>query len=327
MPQPTPLTIWTNYTFPPAAEAIFLKGVANHRLLRSPTMQASNLVAGAHDPQIEQADVAIGQPSPAAIIASPKLKWVHLTSAGYDRYDVPAVREAMKSRGGLITNSSWVYEDPCAQHLLGMMMALARQLPRSLDAQRTDRAWPSAERRINSFLLTGQTAVILSYGAIARRLIELLAPFNMKIYAVRRQARGDEIVETISEKDVAKVLRHADHVLNILPGGTGTARFVDAAKFGAMKAGAMFYNIGRGGTVDQDALLAALNSGRLKYAYLDVSDPEPLPANHPLWSHPNCFVTPHSAGGHADEFERLAQHFLNDLDLFIQNRPLINRVV
>jgi phosphoglycerate dehydrogenase-like enzyme len=327
MPQSTPLTIWTNYVFPPAAEEIFVRGVAGHRLLRSPAMQASNLTAGAHDPQIEQADVAIGQPDPAAVLASRRLRWVHLTSAGWDRYDTPALREAMRERGGVITNSSVVYEDPCAQHVLGMMMALGRQLPQSLDAQRGDQAWPSAERRIQSFLLTGQTAVILSYGAIARRLIELLSPFRMKIHAVRRQVRGDEIVPTVAEKDVASVLPLADHVINLLPGGESTRLFMDAAKFARMKPGAVFYNIGRGGTVDQDALLEALNSGRLRYAYLDVSDPEPLPVGHPLWSHPSCFVTPHSAGGAADEFERLAGHFVENLRRFERGEPLVNRVV
>jgi phosphoglycerate dehydrogenase-like enzyme len=325
--QSKPLTIWTNYAFPPGAEEIFRRGVGGHRVITSSVMQVSNLISGAADPSIAEADVALGQPDPDAVIASPRLKWVHLTSAGYDRYDTPEIRSAMKARGGQITNSSAVYDDPCAQHALAMMMACARQLPQSLETQRGDRAWPSGERRINSFLLTGQTAVILSYGAIARRLIELLGPFRMKLIAVRRQPRGDEPVETVAERDVARVLPLADHVVNILPGGGSTVRFMDAAKFGVMKRGAIFYNIGRGGTVDQDALLAALKSGRLRCAYLDVTDPEPLPPEHPLWAQRNCFITPHTAGGAADEFERLAQHFLSNLRAFERGGELVNRVI
>jgi phosphoglycerate dehydrogenase-like enzyme len=322
-----PLTIWTNYHFPPAAEKLFLEGTGPHRVVRAATMQASNLRAGAADPAMAHADIVLGQPDPAAIIACPNVKWVHLTSAGYDRYDRPDLREALRNRGGMLTNSGGVYEEPCAEHVVGMMLSLARQLPQSLDTQRGDRSWPSATRRMHSFLLAGQTAVILSYGTIARRVIELLAPFQMKLYAVRRQARGDEVVETVAEKDAARVLPLADHVVNILPGGESTRKFMDAGRFSAMKPGAIFYNIGRGGTVDQDALLGALDSGRLRYAYLDVTDPEPLPGEHPLWRHPNCFITPHTAGGSVDEFERLAQCFVANLARFSRNEPLINRVI
>ena len=101
----------------------------------------------------------------------------------------------------------------------------------------------------------------------------------------------------------------------------------DAAKFAAMKRGAIFYNIGRGGTVDQGALLDALKSGRVRCAYLDVTDPEPLPPEHPLWAQPNCFITPHTAGGAVDEFDRLAQHFLANLRAFEAGATLTNRVI
>ena len=144
-------------------------------------MQASNLVAGAADPTMGHADIVFGQPDPVAVIASPRVKWIHLTSAGYDRYDRPDLRAALKERGGLLTNSGGVYLEPCAEHVMAMLMSVARQLPQSQDTQRADRAWPTNPRRIESFLLTGQTLVILSYGTIARRLIELLAPFKMRM--------------------------------------------------------------------------------------------------------------------------------------------------
>ena len=112
------------------------------------------------------------------------------------------------------------------------------------------------------------------------------------------------------------MLPRADHVINILPGGEATKHFMNATRFNAMKPGAIFYNIGRGSSVDQAALLAALDSGRLRNAYLDVTDPEPLPPEHPLWVHPNCLITPHTAGGSVDEYERLAQHFIDNLRAF-----------
>ena len=322
-----PLAIWTNYQFPPAVEALFRSGIGAHRLIQSSQMQASNLIASAADPAMAEADIAFGQPDPAALIACPNIKWVHLTSAGYDRYDRADLRAAMKSRDGLITNSGAVYSGPCAEHVFAMMLALARQLPQSINTQRTDRAWPTNDRRIHSYLLTGQTAVILTYGTIAKRLIELLAPFQMKIYVVRREVRGDEAVETVSEKEVDRVLPLADHVINILPGGEATRHFMNTARFSAMKPGAIFYNIGRGGTVDQTALLAALQRGQVRSAYLDVTDPEPLPPEHPLWKHPECFITPHTAGGSVDEFERLAQHFVDNLRRYETGKTLVNRVI
>jgi phosphoglycerate dehydrogenase-like enzyme len=116
-------------------------------------------------------------------------------------------------------------------------------------------------------------------------------------------------------------------VINILPENAGTIRLFDRRRFGATKPGAVFYNIGRGTTVDQDALLAALNSGRLAGAYLDVTDPEPLPLDHPLWRAPNCFITPHTAGGRDDEFEQLVAHFLANLRRLQSGQPLLDRIV
>ena len=94
-----------------------------------------------------------------------------------------------------------------------------------------------------------------------------------------------------------------------------------------MKPGAVFYNIGRGTTVDQDALGEALRSGRLRAAYLDVTDPEPLPPEHPLWTTPNCVITPHTAGGHDNEWTRLVQHFLANLRRHEAGQPLLDRVI
>ena len=102
---------------------------------------------------------------------------------------------------------------------------------------------------------------------------------------------------------------------------------MDAGRFSAMKAGSVFYNIGRGTTVDQQALLEALRSGHLGGAYLDVTDPEPLPPDHPLWSAPNCYITAHTAGGHMDERERLVRHFIDNLFRFTNGERLLNRIV
>ncbi len=174
-------------------------------------------------------------------------------------------------------------------------------------------AWTSDAIRKRSFLLRGQNVVLVGYGAIARRLAELLTPLTSHVVGVRRRPRGDEGIRMVATADLGAALAVADHVVDLLPHSAETERFFDAARLGQMKAGAFFYNIGRGKTVDQPALIAALQSGRLAAAYLDVTDPEPLPPEHPLWRAPNCFITPHSAGGHAHEGARLVEHFLANL--------------
>jgi phosphoglycerate dehydrogenase-like enzyme len=322
------LTIFVNQKFPDdAANAVLKDSLARHNVVYSQSLTTSNLAASGHDPAIDSADIAFGQPDPAALLAAPRLKWAHLTSAGWDRYDRPDLRATFGQRGAVLTNSSSVYEDPCAQHALSMILAQCRQLGPSFDNQRTAKVWPAGPIRRDSRLLTGQKVLILSMGAIARRLIELLAPFGCEIVAVRRRPAGDEAVKTIANTEIDDHLPRADHVVNILPGGQATRAFVSAERLARMKPDAAFYNIGRGTTVDQVALLEALQSKRIAAAWLDVTDPEPLPPDHPLWTVPNCYITPHTAGGHHDEFERLVKHFLANLDRFTRGEALRDRVI
>ena len=105
-----------------------------------------------------------------------------------------------------------------------------------------------------------------------------------------------------------------------------TTNWVNARRLACFKPGARFYNVGRGTTVDQNALIEVLQSGRLGSAYLDVMVPEPLPPEHPLWAAPNCYITPHSAGGRADEQDALATHFLANLAAFDSGLPMADRV-
>jgi phosphoglycerate dehydrogenase-like enzyme len=227
----------------------------------------------------------------------------------------------------MLTNSSWVYEEPCAEHVLAMMLSLGRRLAESVENQRGAKGWPAAALRAESNLLVGQSTLILGFGAIARRLVELLAPFSMKIAAVRRRVKGDEGVPTFTESELDRLLGEADHVVNVLPGGASTAGYLSRERLGRMKRSAVLYNIGRGGTVDQEAMIEALRERRIAGAYLDVMTPEPLPAEHALWSTPNCWITPHTAGGHRQEFMRLVEHFLNNLGRFLAGQELRDRVV
>lgn len=307
------LTIWSNAKFTADALARLREGTRQHRLVWSQQASASVLAAGGADPDLTTADIALGQPDAAQCLALPRLRWIELSSAGYTRYDAPEFRETLAARPAIMTNMSSVFAEPCAQHAMAMLLGLARQLLPSYRDQLEGPRWEYFQRRADSTLLGGQTVLLLSYGTIARRLVELLAPYRMKIFALRRSTRSEPGVHIIPEEKLSAVLPQVDHLINILPENDATLNYVNARRLAQLKPTARFYNIGRGTTVDQRALQEALESGRLNAAYLDVTDPEPLPPAHPLWSTPRCYITPHTAGGRADQDHAIITHFLANL--------------
>ena len=321
------MKIWCNADFGPDGMKLLTESVRGHSLVLSDKRNKSVLTAGQRDPALLEADIAFGQPDPVDCVESRSLRWVEVSSAGYTRYDTPAFKDGMRAKGSAFTNASQVYADACSEHVLAMMLALARQLLPSYAGQMGKRDWPYHERRNQSRLLTGETVVLLGFGSIGRRLAELLAPFKGKIYAVRRQLHSEKGVHIVSEADLTKVLAEADHVVNVLPENESTRNYVNARRIGCFKRGARFYNIGRGATVDQNALIDGLQSGTIGAAYLDVTVPEPLPPEHPLWSAPNCYITPHTAGGRDNVNLELVRHFLANLAAFEKGAQLTDRVL
>ncbi|HLL87846.1 MAG TPA: D-2-hydroxyacid dehydrogenase [Tepidisphaeraceae bacterium] len=324
---PKPLVVWTNHKFPEHLSNELRRQIGGAELVLAQSMASSNLTAAGADPGLATADIAFGQPDPAQVMNSPGVRWVHLSTAGYTRYDRDDFKAAIKGRGGAFTTSSAVFADPCAQHVLAMMLACARQLPAAWANQQNVRGWPYLEARVNSHLLTGQRVLILGFGAIARRLVDLLRPFDCEMIATRRTVKGNEPIGVVPVDQTDDLLPDADHVVNILPASDETRHFLNAARFARLKRTAILYNIGRGDTVDQDALVSALNNRQLAAAYLDVTSPEPLPPEHPLWAAPNCFITPHTAGGHANESARLLEHFLDNFRRFISGGTMRDRIV
>ncbi len=322
------LTIWCNSALSASAEHLLATGLADHRLIFAEQRSASVLVAGKGDAGLEKADVVFGQPDAGECLRLKRIKWVAVTSAGYGRYETPEFLETFRERGSVFTTSSTVFAEPCAQHVLAMMLALGRQLLASHAEQLGGKQWKFFEHRAASVLLNGQTVLLLGYGTIARRLTELLAPFGVKLYAVRRKTHSERGVHIIAEDRVTAVLAEADHIVNLLPDNEASRNYVNARRLGACKPGARFYNIGRGTTVDEGALVQALESGRLGAAYLDVFAEEPLPPSSRLWTTPNCFITPHTAGGRSDQDLALVKHFLANLDAFMRGGDgMLDRVV
>ncbi len=192
---------------------------------------ASVLAKAERDPQFATVDIAFGQPEPEAIAKAGLLKWIHVSTSGITRYDNPQFRALMAERKIPVTNSASVYNEACAVHALSFMLAQARKLPLALKTRAASgtKAWKDI--RGSSGTLRGETVLILGYGAIGRRLAELLRPFDMKVIAYRRKPRGDEGVPVITEANWPGALAEADHVVNILPDSTATRHFFDAARF------------------------------------------------------------------------------------------------
>ena len=211
----------------------------------------------------------------------PGLKHVHLLSLGYEW----AVEHL--PRHVSLSNSRGAVEDATAEHALLLILASLRRFP-EVHAQQAAHHW----QRTWSGSLDGANVVLLGAGGVGTQIAERIKPF--------RPARLDIVARTKRDgvygiDEVATLLPHADVVIIALPHTSQTQHLVDAEFLGRMKDGALLVNVGRGALVHTEALLAELRSGRLRAA-LDVTDPEPLPAEHDLWSAPNCIITPHMAG-------------------------------
>jgi phosphoglycerate dehydrogenase-like enzyme len=321
------LKIFSDLPWGGSARAMLADGVAPHELLWPARPAVSVLAASGPDPAFAGADIAFGQPGADVVLQSRRLRWLHLASAGFTRFDTPEFRAAAARRRLLVTNSSAVYAGPCAEQVFAFMLAQARQLPLTLASRCANGSDQWNQLRNQCASLSHQNVLLLGFGAIARRLVELLRPFEPDIAAFRREARGDEGVPVVTPGQLPAALASADQVVNLLPDNADSRYFFSAERLAILKPGAVFYNIGRGTTVDQAALLAALESGRLAAAWLDVTDPEPLPPDHPLVSAPNCHLTPHIAGGHRNEAESLVRHFLANFRRFLADAPLRDRIM
>jgi len=326
-PTPMKLRIFADIAASEEAMELLKNEVSDHELLLPENRTTSVLAQAEPDPQMLTADVIFGQPHPDFVSRAESLRWIQISSAGFTRYDTPEFRELVRGRNILVSNSSSVYDEACAVHTLSFMLAQARNLPESVGARMPHGTESWNRLRYDVGLLRGESAVIVGYGAIGQYLVKLLVPFEMRLTGYRRKERGDEEIPIIGLDQLDEVLSDADHIINTLPDSPQTRHFFNEERLNSTRKGAIFYNVGRGTTVDQDALQHALESGQLGAAWLDVTDPEPLPDGHPLLDIPNCFITPHTAGGHRGEDLTLVSHFLNNLKRFTGDRELQNRIM
>lgn len=263
--------------------------------------------------------------SPDFLANAKRLTWVHSPSAGVEwLVSMPGVRER---EGLVITNSRGVHGPAIADHAMGMLLSLTRQLPH-YHALQDKGEWSREDPPRRPVALAGRTMLIVGLGGIGTEIAQRAHGFGMRVIATRRSdAPGPDYIERIGKPDdLAAMLPEADIVAICVPLTAETEHLFDAAMLGKMKKGAYLINIARGKVVETDAMLAALKDGRLAGAALDVTDPEPLPSGHPLWSAPNVIITPHmSSEGELTE-ERWWALYKENIRRFGAGEPLLNCV-
>ena len=269
---------------------------------------------------IADAEIAWVDMQPMALVADairaagPRLKWVSTLYAGLDAFPLDLLRE----RGVMLTNGVGINAYAVAEYAVLGVLAAAKRYDQVVRAQ--DRhEWPGdAPGKIELFKTS---ALVIGYGAIGRLIGERLAAFGVEVTGVTRSGRDG----TVTPDQWRDRLRQFDWVVVAAPSTDDTKALFGAAELAAMKPGAWLINIARGDMIDDDALIAALHEGRIGGAFLDPTNPEPLPAHHPLWSAPNCLMSMHLSGrSQTKMFRRAAALFLENLHAFIANQPMKN---
>ena len=263
-----------------------------------------------------------GNPPPAALTGAAGLRWLHTRSAGVDAYTAPGVLP----EGVLLTCSTGAYGHSVSEHLFAMLLALMKRLPQYRDQQMQAR-WQDLGRART--LLDAQVLVV-GTGDLGASFARLCLALGAHTAGVRRDpARpADGIQRMYGFSKLDELLPRADVVALTLPQSPETAGLFGRERLLRLKEDAILLNGGRGSVVDCAALAEVLESGRLWGAGLDVTDPEPLPPEHPLWRQPRALITPHAAGGDPlpDTARRLAAVALATLGRSLRGEPVRNRV-
>lgn len=249
--------------------------------------------------------------------ALPRLRAIQLLTAGYEQV------AAHVPDGVLLCNAAGVHDASTSELTLSLILASLRGVPELVAAQRAStwlptRLWPAlADKRV----------LVVGYGHVGKAIVRRLLPFEVEVTAVASRPRaGDDLVEAVHGIDeLPDLLPHHDVVVLIVPLTEATSGLADADFLAAMPDGALLVNVARGKVVDTDALLAETSTGRLRAA-LDVTDPEPLPEGHPLWTVPGLLLTPHIAGSAPGATERSFDVARAQLHRFLAGEPLANVV-
>ena len=269
---------------------------------------------------IADATIAWVDMQPTALVADairaagPELRWVSTIYAGLDAFPLALLRE----RGVTVTNGAGINAVAVADYAVLGVLAAAKRFDLVLRAGDRQEWLKDAPGKVE---LDGTRALVVGYGTIGRLIGERLAAFGVAVTGVTRSGRDG----TLTPDAWAARLGEYDWVVLAAPSTGATKALIGADALAAMKPSAWLVNIARGDMVDQEALVAALERGSIAGAFLDPTDPEPLPAGHPLWTAPNCMISMHMSGrSQTTMFQRGAALFIANLHAFIAGEPMRN---
>jgi phosphoglycerate dehydrogenase-like enzyme len=257
---------------------------------------------------------------------APMLRWVHTSAVAVETLCLPE----LFARGVIVSNTRGVQAVPIAEHVLAVTLALAKQIPFALDHQRRS-AWAQ-----NAFmgprlpwLLRGRTLGLIGAGTIGTAIASRAKAFGMRVVATRQRAgqQAAEHIDQVCPPDQLGAMLAQTHVLVVAaPLTPQTMGLLGAAEFQQLPRGALVVNVGRAKIVDTGALIAALESGHLGGAALDVFPQEPLPPEHPLWQCPNVILTPHTSGFRQGHWDEVVELFAENIGRYERGEPLRFRV-
>lgn len=273
-----------------------------------PVQFASN--SNKDEQAFQQCDVLYGRVPQEWVQANSSLRWMQLSSVGFD--DLLPWNWVILGKRLQVTNLAGYFANPVAETALAGLIAITRRIDELVRLQQ-QRVWKKMELRPQLRSLSDASVLLAGYGSIAQRFEELLAPFNPRITRFSRQ-------QPLSNEDES--LRQADVIFCSMPETPATRTWFNPSRLSKLKRNAIFMNVGRGGTVDESALIERLQSIPEFSAVLDVTQVEPLPTESPLWTLPNVLLTQHTAGGDLNEMRGSMQYFLDNLKRFRAGKPL-----
>ena len=264
-----------------------------------------------------------GPVSADQLAAAPKLRWIQATSAGVEAFLTPELHE----RGIVLTNYSGINAPPIDDHVIALLLAFARGL-KPLLARQFEHEWVEEEVP-PTFEPAGQTLGIIGLGDIGEGVAQRAHGLGMRVLGLQRHPPDEPppgVERVLPAEGLPELLAASDHVVLCLPLTDATEGLIGRDELRQMKRSAYLYNIGRGGLIDQEALIAALRAGTIAGAGLDVVEPEPLPPDSPLWDLPSVLITGHTAGNSPQTGERGIELLVANVRHFLAGEPLRNEV-
>ncbi|MFD1672227.1 NAD(P)-dependent oxidoreductase [Agrilactobacillus yilanensis] len=252
---------------------------------------------------------------------SSQLQWIQSLSAGVDSLPF----EALAAKHILVTTASGTHENSIAQNVLGYLLYFERGLQQAIQAQ-AQRHYGIDTTKVSN--LDDKTILIFGTGHVGQKIAQIAAAFGMHVLGVSHSGRPKAGFETIAtDQDYQPLLAKADYLVNIMPLTAETTHFFDKAFFDQLTTQPLFVNVGRGPSVDETALISALDKVQIKAAALDVFETEPLPLESPLWNYPNVLITPHTSGYVAHFKKAFFKIFEPNLAQFMKDGTLIRNQV